>query len=248
MVLFGTWAEKGVLYSVHFQVKLREAAALCHGKLRAAFGQSVSRIILDLFMWQEFFRVKWVSERSLSQLLSWKVENFAALYEQETCGTCGCAFITLLAIIHSYRLALTLIYLSTLLKDTSWRPEMARKQAIGTALVSLNCLRSASWEAQHHQSPRPSSPGGSLWRRYSAEHWRWNSQSFILAFSAQRMNWSQRSEMQAMCLCRVSVDLDPVNVNYSSLWFVRHTIKIHSSQESWGQYLKINSVSKQSQF
>lgn len=180
-MLFGTWAEKGVLYSAHFQVTLREAAALRHGKLRVAFGQNVSRIILDLFMWREFFRVKWVSERSLSQLLSWKDENFTALYEQETCG---CAFISLLVIIHSYRLVLTLIYLSTLLKNTSWGPEMARKQAIGTALVSLNCLRSASWEAQHHQSPRPSSPGGSLWRRYSAEHWRWNSQSFILSFSA----------------------------------------------------------------
>jgi len=42
---------------------------------------------------------------------------------------------------------------------------MSRKQVTGTALVSLNCLRSASWEAQYHQPPRPPRPGGSALER-----------------------------------------------------------------------------------
>lgn len=91
------------------------------------FGQNDrSRIALDLFLWQELFRLKWVSKECLCQLFSGKDGILIAIYGQKICV---CALITFLAIAHSYTEACILIYLPALLKDRAWSSAMARKQA-----------------------------------------------------------------------------------------------------------------------
>lgn len=172
------WAEKGVLHSNHFQGTLR-VTALSHSKPRTASGQNDGvRIIPNLFLWQEFLRLKWISERKpfpVTFTKGWKLDCSLWVGKVRLCSHHFPSYCTQLQ-----RGLYSFIYLLTLLKRHSLKDSNGQKtQARGTALVSLNCLRSASWEAQSHQSSRASSPGGSLRWRDSAEHWGWNSWSFL---------------------------------------------------------------------
>lgn len=141
-----------------------ESSSTTTSKQRAIFGQNDgTRNAPDLFLWQEFLRLKRPPERKPSPVTlvkGWKFDCFLWAGKVCLCSHHFPSYCTQLQ-----RALHSLTYLPTLLKDTAWRSAMARKQARGTALVSLNYLRSASWEAQEHQSHGPSTPGSSPGRR-----------------------------------------------------------------------------------